>query len=70
MTEMDIRGTAIALLNAVENHIVSDCPPQQQAEAQVFVRGAGGLLIQALVDLNRIAGALEQIALNGHPKRV
>jgi hypothetical protein len=67
MTEADIRGNGLALLGLLHNYLLEDVPPAHKANADVFVSGAGNILVQAFVDLNRIASALEQIALNGIP---
>jgi hypothetical protein len=63
MTELDIRGNGLAILGLIGREIVADLPPPRREEAEAIVEAAGGLLIQVLVDLNRIAAALEHIAL-------
>lgn len=67
MTEHDIRGNGLALLHMLGRHIVEDCKPGQKADAEAAVEATGQIIIQAFVDLNRIADALEYIALNTRP---
>lgn len=65
MTENDIRGLGTALVEAAKTAARDEGSPPQVG---VLISATGGLLIQALVDLNRIAAALEAIALNGQPR--
>lgn len=55
MTENDIKGMGMALGVAVEDKSV-----------ELAVRIAVDLVINALVDVNRIAGALESLAMTEH----
>ena len=61
MTERDIRGHGL-LFKAFADGMVSEMPAKNRAAAEALVTSGLELAIQALVDLNRIADALEHIA--------
>lgn len=63
MTEHDIRGNCLVLMTLARNEIAK-AGAANEPNAEMLVNGVGALLTQVLVDLNRIAAALEHIALH------
>ncbi len=62
MTERDIQATADAAREIVRKKMVRVGPKGSDKDDVVLVEAAGELLTGALVDLNRIANALETIS--------
>lgn len=70
MDEKDIRAAGLKLVSSLSREMMADLKHEgQKAEAEALLYIAGNTLIQALVDVHRIADALEQIALNTQPGR-
>lgn len=65
MTENDIRAIGTALMEVAKTAARDEGAPPK---VDMLISATGELLVQALVDLNRIASALEAIAMNGHPR--
>lgn len=63
MTEYDIRGIGLALMTLARQEIAKE--DGNEPNAEILVDGVGKVLMQAFVDLNRIAGALEHMAVRG-----
>lgn len=63
-TQKDIRDIGARLTDLMMAEVEKD----DQPNVKLLVGGLGSVLTQAFLDLNRIADALEQIALNTQPR--